>query len=87
LALKFFPLHRSDSGFVQSGFYEVALIPALRATPRNATSQNPPDSQNGAGLIQGGEPRRFAMSVPIPLRGVFKAYQLRRLAKKTKDGP
>jgi hypothetical protein len=27
------------------------------------------------------------MSVPIPLRGDFKAYQLRRLAKKTKDGP
>jgi hypothetical protein len=46
LALKFFPLHRSGSGFVQSGFYEVALIPALRATPRNATSQNPPDSKS-----------------------------------------
>lgn len=27
------------------------------------------------------------MSVPIPLRGDFKAYQLRGLAKKTKDGP
>ena len=27
------------------------------------------------------------MSIPIPLRGDFKAYQLRGLAKKTKDGP
>jgi transposase len=27
------------------------------------------------------------MSVPIPLRGDFNAAQLRRLAKKTKDGP
>jgi transposase len=27
------------------------------------------------------------MSAPIPLRGDFKAYQLRGLAKKTKDGP
>ena len=27
------------------------------------------------------------MSVPIPLRGDFKAYQLRGLAKKAKDGP
>jgi len=27
------------------------------------------------------------MSVPIPLRGDFKAYQQRGLAKKTKDGP
>ena len=27
------------------------------------------------------------MSVPIPLRGDFKASQLRGLAKKTKDGP
>jgi transposase len=26
------------------------------------------------------------MSIPIPLRGDFKAYQLRGLAKKTKDG-
>jgi transposase len=38
-------------------------------------------------LIQGGERRRFAMSVPIPLRGDFNAAQLRGLAKKTKDGP
>src|ERR1035437_5024321 len=43
--LKFFPLHRSGSGFVQSGFYEVALTPALRATLCHATSQNPPDSR------------------------------------------
>jgi len=27
------------------------------------------------------------MSVPIRLRGDFKAYQLRGSAKKTKDGP
>jgi len=30
--------------FVQSGFNEVALTPAIRSTPRHATSQNPPDS-------------------------------------------
>src|SRR5450830_98436 len=45
------------------------------------------DSQIGAGLIQGGERRRFAMSVPIPLRWDFSAPQLRGLAKKAKDGP
>ena len=38
-------------------------------------------------LIQHGERRRFAMSIPIPLRGDFSAAQLRGLAKKTKDGP
>jgi len=43
--LKFFPLHRGGSGFVQSGFYEVALAPALGATLCQATSQNPQDSQ------------------------------------------
>src|SRR5258708_39761842 len=45
------------------------------------------DSQFDLSLIQGGERRRFAMSVPIPLRGDFNAAQLRGLAKKTKDGP
>ena len=45
------------------------------------------DSQIGTGLIQGGEPRRFAISVPIPLRRDFSAARLRGLAKKTKDGP
>jgi hypothetical protein len=34
-----------SSGFVQSGFYEVALIPALLASPYHATSQNPQDSR------------------------------------------
>ncbi len=38
-------------------------------------------------MIQGGERGKFAMSVPIPLRGDFEASQLRGLAKKTKDGP
>jgi transposase len=38
-------------------------------------------------LMQHGEQRRFAMSVPIPLRLDFDAPQLRALAKKTKDGP
>jgi len=40
-----------DSGFAQSGFNEVAN----RAKPdphRRATSQNPPDSQDGNDLIQ-----------------------------------
>src|SRR5438445_6481940 len=40
-----------------------------------------------ASLIQHGEPRRFVMSAPIPLRRDFGASQLRGLAKKTKDGP
>jgi hypothetical protein len=48
--LKFFPLHRSGSDFVQSGFYEVALTPALGATLCHATSQNPPDSASRATL-------------------------------------
>jgi len=34
-----------SSGFVQSGFYEVALIPALLPSPYHATSQNPQDSR------------------------------------------
>src|ERR1700709_1696072 len=38
-------------------------------------------------LSQHGEPRRFVMSAPIPLRRDFDASQLRSLAKKTKDGP
>src|SRR4051794_10714592 len=38
-------------------------------------------------LIQHGEPRRFVMSAPIPLRRDFGASQLRGLARKTKDGP
>jgi putative transposase len=45
------------------------------------------DSQIEASQIQQGEPRRFVMSVPIPLRGDFDASQLRVLAKKSKDGP
>jgi hypothetical protein len=44
--LKFFPLRRSGSAFVQSGFYEVAHSPALRAMLCHATSQNPPDSKD-----------------------------------------
>src|SRR5450830_1327305 len=80
-------LRKPSRAFVQSGFNEVALTPAIRATLCHATSQNPPDSQIGAGLIQGGERRRFAMSVPIPLRWDFSAPQLRGLAKKAKDGP
>ena len=32
-------------GFVQSGFYEVALTSALQVPPCHATSQNPPDSR------------------------------------------
>src|SRR4026209_1676897 len=40
-----------------------------------------------ASQIQHGEPRRFVMSVPIPLRRDFDASQLRSLARKTKDGP
>ena len=34
-----------SGGFVQSGFYEVALMPTLLASPYHATSQNPQDSQ------------------------------------------
>jgi transposase len=35
----------------------------------------------------GGERWRFVMSIPVSLRGDFKASQLRALARKTKDGP
>src|SRR5262249_30294797 len=40
-----------------------------------------------ASQIQGGEPRRFVMSAPIPLRRDFDASQLRSLARRTNDGP
>src|SRR4030081_98524 len=40
-----------------------------------------------ASLIQHGEPRRFVMSAPIPLRRDFDASQVRGLARKTKKGP
>src|ERR1700747_876905 len=40
-----------------------------------------------ASQIQHGEPRRFIMSAPTPLRQDFDASQLRGLARKTKDGP
>src|SRR5215207_6820484 len=36
-------------------------------------------------MIQRGEPRRFAM--PVPLRSDFNAPQLRAIARKTKDAP
>jgi hypothetical protein len=42
--LKFSPLLSGDSGFVQSGFYEVAITTALQAPLCHATSQNPQDS-------------------------------------------
>ena len=40
-------------------------------------------SRTGVGVIQFGEPGRFAM--PIPLRSDFDASQLRALARKTKN--
>src|SRR5262245_7705017 len=40
-----------------------------------------------ASQIQDGEPRRFVMSAPIPLRQDFDASQLRDLARRSKDGP
>jgi len=39
---------RKPRGFVQSGFCEVALRPALLASPHHATSQNPQDSPHDA---------------------------------------
>src|SRR5262249_32680165 len=36
---------------------------------------------------QDGEPRRFVLSAPIPLRQDFDASQLRGLARRSKDGP
>src|SRR5262249_39485227 len=41
----------------------------------------------GASQIQHGEPRRFVMSAPIPLRQDFDASELRGLARRSKDGP
>src|SRR5947199_7700130 len=40
-----------------------------------------------ASQIQDGEPGRFVMSAPIPLRQDFDVSQLRSLARRTKDGP
>src|SRR5215475_153280 len=37
--------------------------------------------------MQGGEPGRFVMSAPIPLRRDFDASQLRSLARRTNNGP
>jgi hypothetical protein len=34
-----------------------------------------------------GERSRFVMAIPVSSRGDFKAFQLRSLARKTKDGP
>src|ERR1019366_6429399 len=39
-------LRKPSRTFVQSGFNEVALTPAIRATLCHATSQNPPDSKS-----------------------------------------
>jgi len=47
-----------SSGFVQSGFYEVALIPALLPSPYHATSQNPQDSGNDLFHRSGRAPQR-----------------------------
>src|SRR5258707_144760 len=45
------------------------------------------DSRAGESHIKDGEPRRFVMSAPIPLRQDFEASQLRGLARRSKDGP
>src|SRR5450759_840179 len=37
-------LRKASRAFVQSGFYEVEIEPAIRATLCHATAQNPPDS-------------------------------------------
>ena len=37
------PIGQNTRGFVQSGFYEVALMPAMLVPPCHATSQNPQD--------------------------------------------
>src|SRR5450759_2612269 len=44
-------LRNPSRSFVQSGFYEVALAPAIRATLCHATSQNPPDSLESEAVI------------------------------------
>lgn len=45
-------LRKPSRTFVQSGFNEVALTPAIRATLCHATSQNPPDSLRPLQLFQ-----------------------------------
>ena len=50
-----------------------------------ATSQKPPDSRIGAGVIQAGKLRRFAMGQAIAVRQDFTSAALRRLAAGTKD--
>jgi hypothetical protein len=46
-----------DSGFVQSGFYEVALTTRAPGPFSHATSQNPQASQISCKMTQGGERR------------------------------
>jgi hypothetical protein len=47
------PIGQSTRGFVQSGFCEVALRPAMLVPPCHATSQNPQDSQISQSVIHG----------------------------------
>ena len=51
IGLELVALLRKSSASVLSGFYEIALTPALRATLRHVTSQNPRDSQGDAIMI------------------------------------
>jgi transposase len=72
-------------GFVQSGFYEVALTPDFEAPPCHATSQNPQDSRITGGMIQSDKRRVFAMGQAVPVRTNYSAGEVRRLGKQAKD--
>src|SRR5450759_2212456 len=63
-------LRKPSRTFVQSGFNEVALTPAIRATLCHATSQNPPDSHQVIVLQQAIHTQTHSPR-PIPSQGVI----------------
>jgi len=84
-ALATIPIVSTSRGFVQSGFYEVALTLVFRARSCHATSQNPQDSRNERGTIQDGKLRGFAVGQAIPVLTDYTAGEVRRFAQRAKD--
>jgi hypothetical protein len=67
-------------GFVQSGFYEVALTSTpLQAPPCHATSQNPQDSLKAANMIQAGHWAGGQHGWDVPTRKTCVPGSWRRL--------
>ena len=51
-----------------------------------ATSQNPQDSRIAGDMIQVGKRGVFAMGQAVPIRTDYTASEVRRFAKRAKDG-